>query len=299
MLHNNDKIFIFVINGGAGKNVMATAVVNAYKKNNPDRKIIVLTAWKAIWMFNPNVYRTYQYGNISNFYIDLIKDRNKNDIDICAIEPYNSTDYILKNKHLIEIWCDLCGVNYNGEMPELFFNQREIEFTINKYNLGKAPYMVIQTNGGAQQDTKFSWMRDMPMNIANDVVNEFSKTHRIIQIRRDDQLLLPNVESFVGNLREMMVLIRYSDKRLFIDSVSQHIACALDKKSTVLWVRNSPDILGYKMHNNIITHIEDEIDVLQESVLEPYDIAGNIYQCPFKEGTVLFDAEEVIASLKN
>ena len=56
-------------------------------------------------------------------------------------------------------------------------------------------------------------------------------------------------------------------------------------------------MLGYKIHDNIVTKAEDEIDVLSESFLEPYDISGNIYQCPFKEGTVLFDADEILKTL--
>ena len=94
-----------------------------------------------------------------------------------------------------------------------------------------------------------------------------------------------------------MVLIKYSEKRVFIDSVCQHIAAALDKPSTVVWVRNSPKVLGYKIHDNIVTNVEDEIDVLFDSFLEPYDIQGNVYQCPFKEGTVLFNTQDLIESI--
>ena len=88
-------------------------------------------------------------------------------------------------------------------------------------------------------------------------------------------------------------------KRLFIDSVSQHIAAALGKSSTVLWIRNEPSVLGYSIHDNIVTKVEDEIDVLQDSFLEPYDITGNIYQCPFKQGTKLFEIEEIVKSIEN
>lgn len=297
MLQPNEKIFILNVNGGAGKNVMATAVVKSYKKAHPDTKIIVLTSWKAIWMYNPNVYRVFQYGNIQNFYTDYIKGVNQENISICALEPYSTNDFILKRKHLIEIWCDLCGVPYHGENPEVFFNQREVEYAINKYGLNNSKIFLIQTNGGGQQETKVSWMRDMPLTLGNQVASYFSKTHRVIQIRRDDQLSLNNVESFIGNLRELMALIRFSHNRLFIDSVSQHLACALNKKSTVLWVRNNPQIFGYSLHDNIVTSVEDEIDVLQDSVLEPYDITGNVYQCPFKEDTVLFDFDEVVSSI--
>lgn len=292
-----EKFIVFIINGGAGKNVMATAVVKALKKSNPDSKIIVVTAWKEIWLYNPNVYRTFVFGQTPNFYLDFIKDK---DVKVCALEPYSTTDYILRNRNLIEIWCNLVGATFDGEKPELFFNAREVEYTSNKFNLGNAPLMLIQTNGGAgQQSTKVSWMRDMPLYIANDIVNIYKKNHRILHIRRDEQIGIDGIEQFKGNLRELMVLINYSNKRLFIDSVSQHIAAALGKKSTVLWIRNEPSVLGYAMHDNLVTRVEDEIDVLQDSFLEPYDITGNVYQCPFKQGTKLFETEEIIKSIES
>ena len=296
MLNNNDNILIFTVNGGAGKNVLATAVVKAIKKANPETNIIVVTAYKDVWMYNPNVYRTYAFGNTPNFYKDYIKD--KKNVKICSLEPYSTTDYILKNKSLIEIWCDLAGVEYNKEKPELFFNQREIEYAVNNLGLSEKPILLIQTNGGAQQETKISWMRDMPLTTAQEVISNFMN-HRVIQVRRDDQPALQGVEQFKGGLRQLMLLIRFSHKRLFIDSVCQHIACALDKPSTVLWVRNEPSVLGYSMHDNIVTSADDEIDVLSDSFLEPYDITGNIYQCPFKEGTKLFETQEIVNSLIN
>jgi uncharacterized phage-like protein YoqJ len=43
-----EKYSIFTISGGAGKNVLATAVVKAIKRSEPDRKIIILTAYKEV-----------------------------------------------------------------------------------------------------------------------------------------------------------------------------------------------------------------------------------------------------------
>lgn len=290
-----DNFVIFTINGGAGKNVLATAVVKAIKKNMPDINIVILTAYKDVWLFNPNIYRVYQYGQAPNFYENYIKD--KKNVKIFAQEPYSTNDYLLKKKSLIEIWCNLCGVPYNNEKPELFFNQREVEYVQNNLIRGDKIF-VVQTNGGSQQDVKISWMRDLPLNTAHEVIEKFRHQYRIIQIRRDDQPQLFGVEQFKGSLRELFLLIRFSTKRLLIDSVAQHVAAALDKPSTVVWIRNNPEVLGYAIHDNIVTKVEDELDVLSYSVLEPYEITGNITQCPFKEDTKLFDSEVIIESIE-
>lgn len=290
------EFLIFSINGGAGKNIAATAVIKAIKKANPDINIIILTAFKEVWLYNPNIYRVYIFGQPSYFYNDFIKDKK---VKIFCIDPYLTEDYILKRKHLIEIWCDICGVKFDNETPELFFNQREIEFVKNFYIQDKKLF-VIQTNGGFPQDLKISWMRDLPISVAQPIVDKmFQQGFAPIHIRRDDQPALNRTEQFKGSLREMFLLIRFSEKRLFMDSVAQHAAAAVGAHSTVTWVRNSPEILGYSSHHNIVTSAHDELDVFSNSVLEPYDITGNLYQCPFKEGTELFDTEIILTSLEN
>ena len=45
-----DKHIIFHIEGGIGKNIMATAVAKAIKKAHPDRKLIVVSPWAAVWL---------------------------------------------------------------------------------------------------------------------------------------------------------------------------------------------------------------------------------------------------------
>ena len=48
---------VFHIEGGIGKNIAATAVIAAYNKATPERKIIVVPAWAEVWMNNPNISR--------------------------------------------------------------------------------------------------------------------------------------------------------------------------------------------------------------------------------------------------
>ena len=291
-----DNFIIISISGGVGKNILATAFVKAVKNQYPEMNIIVLTAWKEVWMFNPNVYRCYTFQNSLYFYDNYIK--NKENIKIFSIDPYQTESYILKKEHLINIWCNLFGVNFNGEKPELFFNQREIEFVQNNITKND-PILLLQTHGGSDANNKHSWMRDLPPITAQQIVDKFGGELRIIHVRRDDQIPLQNAEQFRGGLRELFVLVRESTKRLFIDSMCQHAAAALDKPSVVCWVRNSPHVLGYAMHTNIVSDASDELNSLDFSLLEPYDISGNVMQCPFKEGTQLFNIEEIEQSLRN
>ena len=290
-----DNFIIFSISGGAGKNIMATAVVKAMKAKYPEMNIVVLTAWKDVWMYNPNVYRTYNFQNSPYFYENYIKGKN---VKVFSLEPYQTEAYILKKEHLIFTWCKLYGIEYNGEQPELFFNKREVEFVQNTY-VRNEPIFLFQTNGGADVNNKYSWMRDIPIGVAQQVAEQFRGEVRLMHIRRDDQLAMENVEHFKGGLRELLILIRESKYRLFNDSVSQHASTALGKKATICWVKNDPQVLGYSLHDNIVTDAVEDINSLDYSLLEPYDIAGQIPQCPFKEGTELFNVEEIVNSIRS
>ena len=67
---------IFHIEGGIGKNILATSVVSSLKTSDPDRKIIVVTAWPQVWFNNPDIYQVYQLGQIANFFKNFIQDKN-------------------------------------------------------------------------------------------------------------------------------------------------------------------------------------------------------------------------------
>jgi len=64
-------------------------------------------------------------------------------------------------------------------------------------------------------------------------------------------------------------------------------------------VKNNPQVLGYSLHDNIVTDAVEELNSLDYSLLEPYDISGQIPQCPFKEDAVLFSVEEIVSSIRS
>lgn len=287
------EILVFTISGGVGKNIAATAVVEGLKDKYPDSKIVILTAWTDVWLFNPNVYRVYNFSNAPYFYDTYIKDKN---VKVFALEPYQTEGYILKNEHLVTSWFKLCGMEYNGQSPKLYFNSRELEYVSNNFVRNRHIFL-IQTNGGSNPNNKYSWVRDMPLNFAQDIADTYAKAYTVIQVRRDDQLALANTEQFKGNLRELFALIKLSELRLFIDSSCAHAAAALEKKSTVLWVKNTPDVLGWGIHDNIQTEATNDLPSVGLALLDEYNIEGNIQECPFKEGTELFNFLEVTDSL--
>ena len=170
---------------------------------------------------------------------------------------------------------------------------------MNKYPSDK-PIMVIQTHGGApQQETKYSWARDIPMNIIKGVVNEFHKDYTIFHIRRDDQFAVENTIQLSDNFKAMASVIQRSQKRFFMDSFAQHTAAALGLKSTVLWVANKPSVFGYGLHDNIVANPETAKPDLRNSFLQKYNIAGALQEFPYNNEDEIFNLDIVLESLMN
>lgn len=285
---------IFHIEGGIGKNILATSVISSLKKSDPDRNIIVVTAWPAVWFNNPYVSQIQPIGQHANFFKNFIKDK---DCKIYRQEPYHTEDYILNKKHLIEVWCDLLKINYDNSPPQLYFSPLELESVKNKILNGVTkPIFLMHTNGGGPNGRPYSWYRDLPIQNIVDIVNYFKNDYHIYQIGYENQQLIDGCHRLTLDTREILAAPYFCRKRLFIDSFSQHAAAALGQKSVVCWIGNKPEVLGYNFHINIFPEVEPVYDTLHSSYLDDADISGNPIQFPY-DRLKIFNSEEIIKNL--
>lgn len=165
---------VFQIDGGIGKSIAATAVCKAIKKQYPAAKLLVITGYPDVFLCNPHVDKVFNFNDLQYFYQDQIEGDKK--LKLFLHNPYTETDFILQKGHLIKVWCEMFGIKYNGELPELFINNRERSFYLNRFSSQK-PIMLLQTNGGAaNQAAKYSWTRDLPMQTAQQIVNILKTT---------------------------------------------------------------------------------------------------------------------------
>jgi hypothetical protein len=299
-MKQNMKYSIFHVQGGIGKHIAATAVAKAIKNNHPDRKLIVVCAYSDIFINLSFVDRVFNIGNTSYFYQEYIQDK---DSIIFYHEPYYTTNHIYKRKKLIENWCDLYGLKYNGETPELKFNK--LQFDVSKTVWGrKKPIMVLHTNGGMMTtDAKpYAWTRDMPIDIAQELVEHYKKDYHIFQITKINSPKLNDAEHVFAtaqqslSLMELFSIFLHSKKRILIDSCMQHAATAMKRKSTVLWNGTSPKVFGYDLHDNICTDIPYDFK-LPGSYLFDFDFNGNEVEYPFADNVELYDINKIIDSV--
>jgi hypothetical protein len=285
---------IFQIDGGIGKSIMATAVCEAIKKQYPKDNLIVVTAYPEVFLCNKYVDKCFHSNQLSYFYSNYV-DGYK--CKFMLQNPYLETSFLNISEHLLETWCSMFDIEYNGEKPSLYLTEREEKFYSNQLQFNK-PLMVIQTTGGAEnQSNKYSWARDIPNEIAQQVVDYFSKEYAVAHIRRKDQLELKNTIPIHTDFRMLCALIKKSNKRLFIDSFSQHTAKAFNLDSVVCWIANTPHQFGYSNNINIIANEQTLKPELKHSLYSKYNIAGDLLQFPYENENQIFDAEKIIQAL--
>jgi len=291
-MQNTDKYVIWHIQGGLGKNIAGTALCKDLKMKYPDRKLIMVVSWPEVFLSSPHVDRVYNLGAAPYFYEDYIEGK---DVIIFRHEPYNQTAHITKQKHLINNWCDLMDIEYKNQQPVLYPNYPQ-KMTIGLWQRPR-PIMVIQTGGGPMQGQKYSysWTRDMPIEVAQQLVQKYSKQYHIIQITRPDGYQLEGIERAdqpLSNM-ELFALMIASEKRVLIDSCLHHAAAALNKPSTVLWVGTSPTVFGYGMHKNVVAKLPKKANQLIGSYLFDYQFENNMHECPYFEVKDMFDMNEI------
>jgi hypothetical protein len=297
-----EKYSIFHVHGGLGKHIVATAVARCIKNNHPDRKLVVVCVYQDIFINLDFVDRVYQLGNTSYFYQNYIEDK---DSLIFHNEPYFTTDHIHKKLPLVQTWCKMYQLEYNGEKPEVVFNALQKKISKDVW-VKKKPLMVLHTNGGlVSPDAKpYMWARDMPFDIAQQIVDKYHKKYTIYQVTKVNSPKLMNATPVQWDkdtqlsTMEFLSIVLHSEKRVLIDSCLQHAAAALDLPSVVLWNGTSPKVFGHELHTNIET-IKPGNFKLPGSYLFDFDFMGVEYEYPFNEREDIFDIDQIIEAIEN
>jgi ADP-heptose:LPS heptosyltransferase len=286
---------IFQIDGGLGKSIMATAVLKAIKRQYKKANIIVVTGYPDVFVANPNVNKVLAFDQLSGVYAKYVMGK---DAKVFVSDPYHRSDFITESAHLIKIWCESYGVEYNGEMPELFLLKAEKEYFEPFYKLDK-PILAIQPNGGAQnQPLKYSWTRDIPSPVVEQVIEHFKNDYAILHIKREDQISYPNTLQALDAFRSIAVLLSLSQKRLLIDSSAMHIATALNLPSTVAWVGTNPKVFGYEIHKNILANEPTREYNFDHPHYQKHLLFQDISTIPYNDLNEVFDVNKIIDSLR-
>lgn len=288
----DNKFLVWHIEGGLGKNIAATALLPDIAKQYKTRKIVVVASYPEVFLNHPDVHRVYRVGMTAYFYEDYILNK---DTLVFRHEPYFQTGHILKQKHLVQNWAELLGVSYKKQLPNLHLNMMQKRLP-NIWQRQK-PILLIQTNGGLFQGQAldYAWTRDMPIELANYIVEKIGKDYHVIQITRENSPQIPGVEvvNYPMSNMELFGLVAASERRFLIDSCLQHAAAALNLPSTVFWVGTSPKNFGYEMHTNIESLPPKGNTKLIDAYLFDYSFDGQLHECPYQDLSEMFDMNAI------
>ena len=180
-----EKYVIWHVQGGLGKNIAASSLTKDIKQKHRDRKFILVCSFPEVFLNDPNIDKVYQIGNHPYFYENYIENK---DVIIFKHEPYDQTGHITRKKHLIENWCDLLDIKYTNQQP--FF---PINYPQNKLSLQwvrQKPILLLHTTGGPfitqEKPTPYEWTRDLPIELAQALVDKYSSKYHIIQISKQN-----------------------------------------------------------------------------------------------------------------
>lgn len=298
---DSEQYSIFQVQGGIGKHVAATAVAKAIKNNFPERKLIVVCVWTEVFINLDFVDKVYPLGNTPNFYHNYVQGKESL---LFANEPYMTTSHMNQKLPLIQSWCQMYNLEYNGETPEVKFNALQKKLARKHWVTNGKPIMVLQTNGGIYTDQQkdYSWTRDMPFMISQRIADYYSEQYHIYQVTKPKCERLRNVTVVDGQFSnvDLFSILLFSKKRILIDSCLQHAAAALNLPSVVLWNGTSPKVFGYDIHTNIESKKPEKYK-LPNSYLFDFDFNGNEKEYPYIDFDLdaMYDPEEIFSAIES
>jgi hypothetical protein len=281
------------ISGGAGKCIMATAVIASYKRTFPDAKVIVVSGYPEVFVNNPYVYKNFPFATPY-----LWQDYYGNaEWKVSAHDPYMEPSWIKnETKHLIDIWCKMLGVDAVQKTPLLYFSGPELD-ELNAMVKVDKPLLVVQSTGGAHAAAR-SWSRNPPLSEFNDYLGTFMETHFVLHLAVPETPLLSNTHQRVDNLnrRQAMALVHYAAEFVGIDSFGMHSRAAneLAGPTTIFFpLAESVQRLGYPQFKNIVP-----VQKIQDLLKNHQDYYATVFKlsienasenCPVPVGTKWFN----------
>jgi len=293
------KYVIWHVQGGLGKNIAASSLTKDIKEKYKDRELILVCSFPEVFLNDPNIDKVYQMGTHPYFYETYIENK---DVIIFKHEPYDQTGHITRKKHLIENWCDLLDIKYTKQQPYFPINYPQNKLSLQWVR--QKPILLLQTTGGPfipeNKPIPYDWARDLPIELAQILVDKYSSKYHIIQISRQGGYPLQNVERIdtpMSNM-ELFSLVGASEQRILIDSCLQHAASALKLPSVVFWIGTSPKVFGYNLHKNIKAKLPKRANQLINSYTFDYQFSNNNHECPYIKIEEMFNIKEIVKNLE-
>lgn len=288
---------LFNVRGGLGKNILSTAVIEALKKQRESSDIIVITSYPDVFLNNPNIKKVIHHNDQTGIWKRHVFGE---DVEFMVQEPYENSNFLNTKKHLIEVWCEMYGIKYNGEKPKIYLSKAEKSYYKSVYGVIKKPILAIQTNGGVVTDNpnSYNWARDMPENLVLKLIDSYKKDYQIVHIKHKNQRAFDDTLQAIDTFRSIAYLLTISKKRLLIDSFAQHLGVAMGLKSLVLWIGTDPKAFGYGENINLKANKFTKDYVVHHNSYQKILLTEPIQTIPYNSLDEIFNFEDIKKNLQ-
>ena len=211
------------INGGLGKCIVFTGVAKCYKEQNPDQELIIVSGYPEVFIHNPNVDGNYSFNTPelwTRFY-------GNPEYEVLAQDPYLEAEWIKNEEiHLMDIWCDMLGIDCTCNGPELFFSGPEVDDLQAMIQTDK-PLVVVQSTGGSNPAAR-SWTRNPSKAELDQYLERYAEDNYVVHLCTPDTPVLNNVHQRIDSFtkRQAMCLVYYAYEFVGIDSFGLHARAA-------------------------------------------------------------------------
>lgn len=302
------KILALIVSGGIGRNIMATAVVRALKKAYPKKELHVIASCPDVFLKNPNIKKVHRLGNHQYFFSDYVLERNTCVLDV---EPYRQRNYVYKERHFIDVWCDLLGIKSDGHKPEIFLSKSEEIMAKDWITQQGKPMVLIQHQGGKNPNDKSEkeniiaasemHRRSLPVKTVEEIAKFFTEKGFIVgAVQHENQRQIADTKLIQFPIRAVIALIPHVEYIIGIDSFLQHAAACFNKTAIVFWGGTSCKVLGYSTHLNL-SHCVCKTPACHRPNSYLFDIETNGFQfeCDENDACMNWNYSEILESLKS
>ena len=301
------KNIVFIVTGGIGRNIMATAVIRNLKKTYPDKRVIVIAGFPDIFLKNPHIHRLFGASNPVYFYEDYIKDSQS---VVLNVEPYQHSDYIYKRKHFTECWAEMCGITLDSIYPEVFITNAELELAEAFMQRFDKDLVMCQFEGGkvpeGKEDEKrliarnAMYRRAIPEKIQKEISDAIGLlNYRVGVVAHENQYAPAGADRISYPVRAMIALVPFAKQIVCVDSFLQHAAACFKKKAIVTWAGTSPVTLGYDCHVNLRRSVCDTPECHRpNSYLFDIEPSGYQWECPWSNRCTEYAASDVLTEFE-
>jgi len=287
------------VEGGLGKNVMLTAILQEFKEKKGYDELYVISPYHDVFKACSAVTDAFPPMQ-GTLYQELVLDE---DCDVYWKEPYSNQRFIKKQCHLFEAWAEELGFELDkpgNEYVPLLDKVAEEYPAVRQAAEQKLAewhdnFCFVQFNGG---QSPLSPMQDqngnpIPYNDHQEAIKRnYFKGAEIVRLLKEKypdtiviHFALPNEPAIEGTEKIQVPYLTYhllaakAKAIVCTDSSLQHLSTGVNDNITVIWGETRPEHFGYECNNNVCAQ-----NVLNsQPYFKPLGVSPSIVRMPEPE----------------